>query len=106
MIYVTHVYQYSPSPSLRRDKTEDGPPYRRKALNVYRFGQLGWVDRGSVHRRRGVFARAGIEVVTRTNEETEFIHPAYLGELLQTCSCPKRGNASSHLDVSQSVVKP
>jgi aspartate racemase len=56
-----------------------------------RFRKLALLGTGFTMRGRfypEVFARAGIELVTPNDEEKEFIHRAYIGELLKNVSLP------------------
>jgi aspartate racemase len=56
------------------------------------FKKLGLLGTGFTMRGRfypEVFARAGIELVTPEDEEKEFIHRAYIGELLKNVFLPE-----------------
>ena len=62
---------------------------RALALGFRKLGLFGtgFTMRGNFYPE--VFARAGIELVTPNNEEKEFIHRAYLGELLKNVFLPE-----------------
>jgi aspartate racemase len=63
------------------------------------FTKLGLLGTGFTMRGRfypDVFARAGIELVTPAEEEKEFIHRAYIGELLENVFLPETRDRIIH----------